>query len=117
MVNFSENILVLEAGGSLAFAGPTDEWKKEKQAHQEFSLPEDEPVVAEDQPKTESKKPEEPEDENEKMRRQIGDSTLWLYYLKSFGLSNLILVLLLNFTSSLGSNFPRKDTSICPISR
>jgi hypothetical protein len=90
----------------LAFAGPTEDWSKVTN-HQQLSLPEEEPVL-EEQAKAESKKPEGPEDESEMLSRQVGDSTLWLYYLRAVGIPNLILVVLLNLTTCIGGNFPRK---------
>jgi hypothetical protein len=79
--------------------------------NEKLDLPEEEPGL-EEPPKPEASQPQEQEDEdeNEKIRRQVGDSTLWTYYLKSFGVSSLCVVVLLCLTSNIGSKFPRRFT-------
>jgi hypothetical protein len=107
LAKFSENIIVLGTGGSMAFAGLTEHWSEVDTAHQEFSLPQEEPVL-EEQAKAELKKPEEAEDEGEILRRQVGDPTLWLYYLRAVGIPDLILSVLLALIATIGGSFPRK---------
>ena len=103
-------MLVLNPGGSLTFFGPTEDWSKEKSIHQDVDLPEEEPAV-EEKLKVEPKKValSEPEDENERIKRQVGDATLWLYYFKAVGFWNIVLLLLLTMITVVGWNFSRKN--------
>ena len=100
-------MLVFETGGSFAFVGLTEDWIKEKSTQQNHDLPAEEPIT-EDNEKNEDKTTEalNSRDEEEKIRRQIGDSTLWTYYFKTVGTFNLIIVGVLQLLSVLGSNFP-----------
>jgi hypothetical protein len=103
-------MLVLKPGGSLAFSGPTEDWSKETKAHQHVDLPEAEPA-ADSKLRVEPKKAalSEPEDVNERIKRQVGDYTLWLYYFKAVGFWNIVWLLLLTAATVLGWNFPRKN--------
>jgi hypothetical protein len=108
-VSYSEYILVLNSGGSLAFSGLIEEWDKEKKILPKIDLPEEEPTM-EDEVKEELKKPaqSEPEDESERIRRQVGDSNLWIYYFKAVGVRNAITILLFCIVCVVGWSFPRK---------
>jgi hypothetical protein len=70
-------------------------------------LPDQEPTT-EDKGKTEDQTmvPLNSRDEEEKISRQIGDSTLWTYYFKTIGIFNLIVVGALQLLSVIGANFP-----------
>jgi hypothetical protein len=108
LVNFSEDIMVFEAGGKLAFTGKTEDWFKEKKDHKNIDLPEEEPVKMINGD-AEGEKPvaEELDDENERIRRQVGDSALWSYYFRAVGTTNLIIIVVLQLITLLGQNFPR----------
>jgi hypothetical protein len=107
LARFSEYMLIFETGGSLTFVGLTEDWTKEKSIQKNLDLPEEEPTI-EDKGKTEDKTMDalNSREEEEKIRRQLGDSTLWTYYFKTVGTFNLILVGLLELLSVLGGNFP-----------
>jgi hypothetical protein len=109
LVKFSEHIIVFEAGGKLAFAGRPEDWFKEKRDRTNINLPEEEPVKNTNGG-TNGEKPaaEANEDENERTRRQAGDATLWTYYLKAVGTTNLMIVVGLQLFTVTGQNFPRK---------
>jgi hypothetical protein len=107
LAKFSEYMLVFESGGSLAFVGLTEDWIKEKSTQNNLDLPEEEPTI-EDKEETEEKPITalNSRDEEEKIRRQIGDSTLWTYYFKTIGNFYLITIGLLQILSVVGGNFP-----------
>jgi hypothetical protein len=103
-------MLVFDDEGSLAFNGLTQDWATEKSDHKNIDLPEEEPK-REDKMKFEDKKAEVSEswEEEEKIRRQIGDSTLWTYYFKTIGTVPLITVVLVQVIATIGGLFPRES--------
>jgi len=109
LAKFSSRMIVLADGGSLAFAGLTNHWLKENQSHRNIDLLEEE-SPSDNKNDADTKEPDSPrstEEKNERLRRQMGDASLWNYYFKTFGTFNLMLVVLLQLSSVIGENFPR----------
>jgi hypothetical protein len=106
LLDFAENIVVFEAAGKLAFAGPRNEWLKDKK-HGETLTYLDDPAESLDP--TESLPPKEdlPETETFEDKRAIGDSALWIYYLRAAGSANLALLVVLLTLSVVGQSWPR----------
>jgi hypothetical protein len=111
LVKFSEDTIVFEARGKLAFTGRTEDWLEEKKDYKNIDLPEDNPIKKSNGD-TKGDKPvaEESEDENARLRRQVGDAALWTYYFRTVGTTNLVIIIALQLITVLGENFPRMLT-------
>ena len=112
LANFSQYMLVFEANGSLQFSGSTEEWKKERTSHKELHLPDEEPndeeaVSTEANDLSEAEHGKDLKDYEESVK-EVGNASLWLYYFRSLGASNMILLNVLTVAYALGMNFPRK---------
>ena len=119
LVKFAETVLALEAGGSLVFNGSSEDWLAEKKHHKVVNLLEEGPDLSDTIETSENdieplkiSTAKSAAEEEEQIRRQVGDASLWWYYFGTFGYLNLLVVMFCTIAAVLASNFPRRSSQV-----
>lgn len=98
----------------MTFYGPTKEWNTDMSHVMGVSGAQD-AEKSQKLPSSNSLKPPQTpkEDESaEKLKRQVGDTTVWRYYAKAIGAWHIFFQALFTTMYVLGSSFPREYTTL-----
>ena len=109
LARFASHVLVLQKGGSMVSLESSSTWlDREKNVIERAGEAGAETLDSQGSETTPfDAKVSEPEDDNEKVKRQVGDSEVWLYYAKSIGVFHCLLLFLFTVITIVAANFPR----------
>ena len=113
LARFADQILVLENGAKISSLEPSSNWLSSRTEYSQRIIKEDTktPVF----PISASKVGNEQrisEESNERLRRQVGDYAVWVYYAKSIGALHCLRMLIFTIIAVLAANFPRKFSTL-----
>jgi hypothetical protein len=108
MARYANKVLTLKEGGSLVGYESSAAWISENPLRDDISeeVESTEPEKEEKPIPRQPKKPQE-EDQDELVKRKVGDATVWYYYGKSVGIWPVLLLVLFTAIATMGGNFPR----------
>jgi hypothetical protein len=110
MAHYADNVIILEAGGSLAHFESSTEWLSRNPPKE--TMPDDTELVETVTKQTESSrvvKKLKDEDPDQRVKRQIGDTAVWVYYAKLSGPWHVLLLVLLTVIGIFCMQFPSKS--------
>jgi hypothetical protein len=110
MARYADNVIILEAGGSLAHFESSTEWLSRNPLND--SMPNDTEAV-----ETVKKQTSPPrgvtkgkdEDPDERVKRQVGDTAVWIYYAKLSGAWHVLLLVILTAIGVFSMQFPSES--------
>ena len=109
LARFANQVLVLDKGAVTASLEPSRNWLKNKiEDFQSANMDVTEkPSFQASISRRVGGKPSKSENNNAKLKRQVGDNTVWVYYIKSIGAFHCLALLLFTLIAVLAANFPR----------
>jgi hypothetical protein len=112
LARFADQILVLENGAKISSLEPSSNWLSSRTEYSQRIIKEDTktPVF----PTSASRVGNEQRisESDERLRRQVGDYAVWVYYAKSIGALHCLRMLIFTIIAVLAANFPRKFSTL-----
>jgi hypothetical protein len=114
LARFADQVLVLENGAKISSLEPSSNWLNSKTgSFRRVSKEDTETPVFPTSTKIEvAKRQRIPEEIDEKIKRQVGDYAVWVYYVKSIGALHCLTMLLFTTIAVFAANFPRKCSTV-----